>query len=200
MTYTDLFPKFIFPRHIMLLMWTHLYSRTIGRYLGQVGMDELGCVSWESTWYIWGSSYCGLEQDAVTGGEQAASLRLGASYSHPTILKSPGNLNLNLAFQIVIKIGQSVQAGYSDRCYPSLLPCFMGFPGSSDGKESTYDEIWVKSLGQEDPLEEGMAIHSTILAWRIPWRGEPGGLQSMSHKELDTIATNHFTSHFHLAL
>ena len=37
----------------------------------------------------------------------------------------------------------------------------------------------VRSLGQEDPLEKGMATHSSILAWRIPWREEPGGLQSM---------------------
>ena len=36
-----------------------------------------------------------------------------------------------------------------------------------------------QSLGQEDPLEEGMATHSSILAWRIPWSEEPGGLQSM---------------------
>ena len=35
------------------------------------------------------------------------------------------------------------------------------------------------SLGQEDPLEEGLAIHSSILAWRIPWTEEPGGLQSI---------------------
>ena len=39
-------------------------------------------------------------------------------------------------------------------------------------------EVWVQSLGQEDPLEEEMATHSSILAWRIPWREEPGGLQS----------------------
>ena len=39
-------------------------------------------------------------------------------------------------------------------------------------------EAWVQSLGQEDPLEEGMATHSIILAWRIPWTEEPGGLQS----------------------
>ena len=37
----------------------------------------------------------------------------------------------------------------------------------------------VQSLGQEDPLEEEMATHSTILAWRIPWTEEPGGLQSI---------------------
>ena len=47
-------------------------------------------------------------------------------------------------------------------------------------------EIWVWSLGQEDPLEKGTAIHSSILAWRIPWTEEPGGLQSMGLKELDT--------------
>ena len=40
-------------------------------------------------------------------------------------------------------------------------------------------EMQVLSLGQEDPLEKGMATHSSILAWRIPWTEEPGGLQSM---------------------
>ena len=40
-------------------------------------------------------------------------------------------------------------------------------------------ETQVQFLGQEDPLEEEMAIHSSILAWKIPWTEEPGGLQSM---------------------
>ena len=40
-------------------------------------------------------------------------------------------------------------------------------------------ETWVRSLGWEDPLEKGMAAHSSILAWKISWTGEPGGLQSM---------------------
>ena len=44
----------------------------------------------------------------------------------------------------------------------------------------------VQSLGQEDPLEEGMATHSSILAWTIPRTGEPGGLQSIDRKESDT--------------
>ena len=39
--------------------------------------------------------------------------------------------------------------------------------------------MWVQSLGQEDPLEEDMATHSSIIAWKIPWTEEPGGLQSM---------------------
>ena len=40
-------------------------------------------------------------------------------------------------------------------------------------------EMWVRSLGQEDLLKEGMATHSSTLAWKIPWIEEPGGLQSM---------------------
>ena len=40
-------------------------------------------------------------------------------------------------------------------------------------------ETWVRSLGREDPLQKEMTTHSSTLAWRIPWREEPGGLQSM---------------------
>ena len=46
-------------------------------------------------------------------------------------------------------------------------------------------ETWVPALGQEDPLEEGMVTHYSILAWRIPWTEEPGGLQSIVSNELD---------------
>ena len=44
-------------------------------------------------------------------------------------------------------------------------------------------ETWVESLGWEDPLGEGMATHSSILAWRMPWIEEPGGLQAMGSQE-----------------
>ena len=47
------------------------------------------------------------------------------------------------------------------------------------------ENIWVRFLGQDDPLEEGMAIHFRILAWRIPWTEEHGRLQSTGHKESD---------------
>ena len=43
-------------------------------------------------------------------------------------------------------------------------------------------ETWVQSLGREDPLEEGVATHSSILAWRIPWTEEPGRLQSLGRQ------------------
>ena len=45
-------------------------------------------------------------------------------------------------------------------------------------------ETWVRSLGQEDPLEEGMATHSSIRAWRIPWTEDPGRLQSMGSQRV----------------
>ena len=59
-------------------------------------------------------------------------------------------------------------------------------PPPSGGIESACNaETQVRSLGQEDPLEEGMAIHSSILAWRIPWTEEPGGLQSMGKQRVE---------------
>ena len=45
-------------------------------------------------------------------------------------------------------------------------------------------EMWVQSLGREDPPEEGIKTHSSILAWRIPWTEEPGGLQSMGSQRV----------------
>ena len=45
-------------------------------------------------------------------------------------------------------------------------------------------DTWVQSLSQEDPLEEGMATHSSIIAWRIPWTEEPGGLQSTASQRV----------------
>ena len=47
-------------------------------------------------------------------------------------------------------------------------------------------DTWARSLGQEDPLEKGMATHSSILAWKVLWTEEPGGLQSMWSQESDT--------------
>ena len=60
-----------------------------------------------------------------------------------------------------------------------------GFPGGSDGKESTCDVgDRIQSLGREDPLEEEMATHSSILAWKTPWTEEPGELQSIGLKRV----------------
>ena len=63
------------------------------------------------------------------------------------------------------------------------LTCW-GFPGGTCGIESACNavaagETWVRSLGREDLLEEGMAAHSSVLAWRIPWTEESNGLWSI---------------------
>ena len=59
---------------------------------------------------------------------------------------------------------------------------YIGFPDGSDGKVSVCnagDPGLIRSLGWEDPLEKEMAVHSSTLAWKIPWTEEPGKLQSM---------------------
>ena len=59
------------------------------------------------------------------------------------------------------------------------LPVKEGIPSDSVVRNSSaMQEMWVRYLGWEDPLKEDMATHSSILAWRIPWTDEPGGLQS----------------------
>ena len=62
-----------------------------------------------------------------------------------------------------------------------IVKHFGGFPGCASGSviknRPAMLEAWVLSLGQEDPLEEGIAIDSSILAWRIPWTEEPGRLE-----------------------
>ena len=63
----------------------------------------------------------------------------------------------------------------------------QGLPGSSAGRiRLPTQKMQVPSLGREDPLEEGTATHSRVLAWRIPWTEEPGGLQSMGVAESET--------------
>ena len=58
---------------------------------------------------------------------------------------------------------------------------------------SAMQETQVQSLGQEDPLEKEMAMHSGILAWRIPWTEEPGGLQSTGLESDTTDQRTRFT-------
>ena len=75
----------------------------------------------------------------------------------------------------------------------------QGFPGGSDSKESACDAgDLVSSLGWEDSLEEKMATHSSILAWRIPCTEEPGGLYSMGPQRIGHIrATECACAHTH---
>ena len=70
------------------------------------------------------------------------------------------------------------------------MPVSLGFPGGSDAKDSACNlgDLGL-ALGWEDLLEDGMATHSSILAWRIPWTKEPGGLQSIGPQSDSTEAT-----------
>ena len=78
-------------------------------------------------------------------------------------------LSLNVMFSRFIH----VVTGFYSLLWPNPLVAQMV------KNPAVMQETWVRSLGWEDPLEKGMAIHSNILAWRIPWTEEPGRLQFM---------------------
>ena len=69
------------------------------------------------------------------------------------------------------------------RTYRMLL-CRASLVAQRLKRLPVLQETWVRSLGREDPLEKEMATHSSILAWRIPWTEEPGGLQSTGSKRV----------------
>ena len=65
-----------------------------------------------------------------------------------------------------------------------LVPRWASLVAQTVKNLPAMQETWVQSLGWKDPLEEGMATHSSILAWRIPWTEEPDGLQSMGSQRV----------------
>ena len=81
-------------------------------------------------------------------------------------------------------------------CIYNYLHNIWAFPGGSGVKNPpAKQETQVQSLGQEDPLEKGMATHSSILTWRIPWPEEPSGLQSIGSQRLrHDLVTKHHTT------
>ena len=78
--------------------------------------------------------------------------------------------------------------GRNRKNFLNLMISIRGFPGCSVVKnlpaKQEMQETWVQSLGQKDPLEEEMATHSRILAWRITWTEEPGGLLSIGSQRV----------------
>ena len=78
--------------------------------------------------------------------------------------------------------------------YILCMYMYKGFPGGEKNQwkriHLPMQEMWVQSLGQEDPLEEEMATHSSTLDWEIPWTEEPGGLQSMGLQKSQTGLSN----------
>ena len=99
--------------------------------------------------------------------------------------------------------GRSRGGGHGNPLQYSCLknPTDRGFPSSSVGKESLIvQEMQVRCLGREDPVEEGMATHSSILAWIIQWTVKPNRLRSSwGHKEpARTEVTEHARAHTHM--
>ena len=86
-------------------------------------------------------------------------------------------MTLLQAFQMLLMFESQCQ-----KAWASQLVLVVKSPPANAGDIETR----AGSLGQEDPLEEGTATHSSILAWRIPWTEEPGGLQSKGVTESDT--------------
>ena len=92
----------------------------------------------------------------------------------------------------IIKPGERGPAGHLD---PRLLPS-----GSAVKNLPAVQEMHVQSPGQEDPLEAGMATHSSILAWEIPWTEEPGGLQSIQSQRVGHDWSDWARMHTHITL
>ena len=94
-----------------------------------------------------------------------------------------------------MEVWQEVRPGCLARVSPWTVfsDILRGFPGGSVVENlPAKKKMWVRSQGGEDPLEKEMATHSRILAWRIPWTEEPGGLQSMG---LQRVGHNLETEH-----
>ena len=123
-------------------------------------------------------------QDLFKGTQRLSSERRGWENNHLPEGKHLCNFGLRIRCQSAPIL------------YPRLEPnsqlnlsvYIWGFPVGSDSKESAWNVRDLGSiLGQGDPPEKGMATHSSILAWRIPWTEDPGGLELMGYKESDTI-------------
>ena len=116
-------------------------------------------------------------------GNGSLGMLLGTQWTH-WIQRPKTVLNLDqAAMQIYWAFAAqdySVSASEEFRAWIRRWLGFQGFLVDSVVKNlPAVQETWVRSLGGEDPLETEMATHSSILAWRIPWTGEPGRLQSL---------------------
>ena len=88
-----------------------------------------------------------------------------------------------MSFKIQLSIHQiPIHQSFIQEAFTGCLP--ISLVAQTVKNPPAMQETWVRSLGEEDPLEKGMDTHSSILAWRIPWIKEPGGLQSMGSQRV----------------
>ena len=135
---------------------------------------------------------CHLLKAALEKPGSRGAKRSGGKEAGPAGARRDAPARRTLSFSgLVLYARFSVRLPPQKRCplgesYPTPECCpwrqvYKGFPGRSVLKNN--EETRVRSLGWEDPLEEEMATHSSVLARKIPWTEEPGGLQSMgSHR------------------
>ena len=92
------------------------------------------------------------------------------------------NTGMHVSFCVIVLSGYPSRSGiagsHGNSIFGFLRDSILFFPGGSEVKVSAMRETRVRSLGWEGPLEKEMATHSSVLAWRIPWTEEPGGLRS----------------------
>ena len=121
--------------------------------------------------------YAGQEATVRTGHGTTDWFQIGKGVRQGCIL-SACLFNLHAEY-IMRKAGlDEAQAGIKTAARNTIAQLVKNLPA--------MQEIWVLFLGREDPLEEEMATHSNILAWRIPWTEDPGRPQSMGSQELGT--------------
>ena len=121
--------------------------------------------------------YAGQEVTVRTGHGTTDWFQIGKGVRQGCIL-SACLFNLHAEY-IMRKAGlDEAQAGIKTAARNTIAQLVKNLPA--------MQEIWVLFLGREDPLEEEMATHSNILAWRIPWTEDPGRPQSMGSQELGT--------------
>ena len=101
---------------------------------------------------------------------------MGWSANYATCLSKPCHSGWHTITRLV-----SVAVSIKD--FSLSMEMFWAAPGGSEGKESAVQETRIQSLGQEDPLEKGIATHSSTLAWRIPRKRSLVGYSPWSHKE-----------------
>ena len=111
--------------------------------------------------------------------------------NHTLFLDAVGQVNSSetyylcvcMSFKIQLSIHQiPIHQSFIQEAFTGCLP--ISLVAQTVKNPPAMQETWVRSLGEEDPLEKGMDTHSSILAWRIPWIKEPGGLQSMGSQRV----------------
>ena len=130
-------------------------------------------------WFLWKTIFPHAGWEGSFGGDSSTLHLLGTLFLlllHQLHLRSSGIKSwqlktlLNGTFLIVLRLRDHLNA---------WLTYILGFSGDSVKNQPAKQETHVQSLVWEDSLEKGMASHSCVLASRIPWREEPGGIQSM---------------------